>query len=220
MTPHLLITGGGRGFGRALCAAALAAGWRVSTTLRSGDALPGVTAHRLDLRDQAGLSALAQAIGPLDVLINNAGIIGPSARAGDPVDAAAFLDVFATNTLAPLAVTQALLPNLRAAPSGRGRVISVSSQMAWMGYAKSDHIAYRASKAALNKVMQGLATDLAPMGIVAVAIDPGWMRTSMGGPEADHDPAVVAGNLIALADRLAPGDSGAFLHADGRRRDW
>lgn len=220
MTPHILITGGGRGFGRALCASALAAGWRVSTTLRMGEALPGVAAHRLDLRDHASLPRLAQAVGPLDVLINNAGMIGPAARAGDPVDPAAFLEVFATNTLAPLAVTQALMPNLRAAPSGRGRVISVSSQMSWMGYAKSDHIAYRASKAALNKVMQGLATDLAPMGIVAVAVDPGWMRTDMGGPEADHDPAVVAAILIALAARLDQQDSGAFLRPDGSRRDW
>lgn len=220
MSVHLLVTGGGRGFGRALCAAAQGMGWRVSTTLRAGEALPGVTAHRLDLRDPAALPALSQAVGPLDILINNAGIIGPAARAADPVDPAAFLEVFATNTLAPLAVTQALLPNLQAAPSGLGRVLSVSSQMAWMGYAKSDHIAYRASKAALNKVMQGLATDLAPMGIVAVAIDPGWMRTRMGGPQADHDPDVVAADLIALAARLGPADTGAFLHADGRPRAW
>lgn len=220
MSGHVLITGGARGLGRALCAAALTAGWRVSTTLRAGEALAGVTVHRLDLRDLAALPALSQAVGPLDVLINNAGIIGPPARAADPLDGTAFLDVFATNTLAPLAVTGALLPNLRAAPSGRARIMSVSSQMSWMGYAKSDHIAYRASKAALNKVMQGLATDLAPEGMVAVAIDPGWMRTDMGGPDAEADPETVAENLIALAARLGPADNGAFLHADGRRRDW
>lgn len=216
MRPHVLITGGGRGFGRALCAAALAAGWRFSTTLRDGSALPGVTAHRLDLRHHAALPALADAVGPLDVLINNAGIIGPAAHAADPVDPAAFLEVMAVNTLAPLAVTQAMLTNL--APGSR--VISISSQMAWTGYGKSDHIAYRASKAALNKVMQGLATDLAPSGVIAVVLDPGWMRTEMGGAEADLDPAEVARQTIALAARLTPADSGAFLHADGSRRDW
>jgi len=154
----------------------------------------------------------------LDVLIHNAGIIGPPAHAADPVDPAAFLDVMAVNVLAPLRVTRALLPNLRAAPMGR--IMAISSQMAWMGYAKSDHIAYRASKVALNKVIQGLATDLASEGMIAVAVDPGWMRTDMGGPDADLDPAVVAEHLIALCGRLSLADSGTFLRADGSRRDW
>lgn len=215
---HVLITGGARGL--CLCRAALAAGWRVSTTVRSGDVPHGATAHRLDLRDAGAVAALAAQVGPLDVLIHNAGIIGPAARAADPADPEAVMDVLAVNVLAPLLVTQALLPNLRAAPSGRGRVMAISSQMAWMGYAKSDHIAYRASKVALNKVVQGLATDLAPMGVVAVAVDPGWMRTDMGGPDADLDPVQVADQLIALAERLGPEDSGAFLHADGRPRAW
>ncbi|CAM3054381.1 SDR family NAD(P)-dependent oxidoreductase [Paracoccus nototheniae] len=218
MSGHILITGGGRGLGLFLCRAASAAGWRVSVTLRDGPAPEGATAYRLDLRDAAAVARLADILGPLDVLINNAGIIGPQASAATPVDPDAFLQVFAINTLAPLLVTQALLPNLRAAQSGR--VMSISSQMSWMGYAKSDHIAYRASKAALNKVMQGLATDLASIGLVAVAIDPGWMRTDMGGPQADLDPDRVAGQLIVLASRLGPADSGQFLRADGTPRHW
>ena len=89
-----------------------------------------------------------------------------------------------------------------------------------MGYAKSNHIAYRASKVALNKVMQGLASDLAPEGIAVCVIDPGWVRTDMGGPEADLDPVVVAGGILDIATKLTMAQSGAFLRHDGTPRDW
>lgn len=125
--PHILVTGGGRGIGAALCVDALGRGWRVSTTLRSGAAPAGVTAHPLDLRDVAALAALSQAVGPVDILINNAGIMGPRESALDLVDYAGFAEVLAVNTLAPLAVSQALLPNLRAAGCG-GRAYPVDLQ--------------------------------------------------------------------------------------------
>lgn len=220
LVPHLLVTGGARGIGFALCRRALARGWRVSATLRAGPVPAGVTPFQIDLRDHAALPALAAEVGPLDILINNAGVIGPEGNTLSPLDAAAFLEVLAINTLAPLAVTQALLPNLMAAPSGFGRVLSISSQMASMGSAKSDHIAYRASKVALNKVMQAMATDLAPKGIAAVAIDPGWVKTDMGGPEAELDPDRVADGILEIAAKLTLAQSGGFLRHDGPPRDW
>ena len=212
---HILVTGGARGIGRALCVAALAQGWRVSCTRRAGAAPAGVTAHTLDMRETARFPAFAQALGPVDVVIHNAGIIGP---ASDPLGVTpdALTEVMAVNTTAPLALTQALLPNLRAG----ARVLAISSQMAWMGYAKADHIAYRMSKVALNKGMQGLATVLAPKGIACVAIDPGWVRTDMGGREADRDPAQVATEIIALAGRLTLAGTGRFLKTDGSERPW
>jgi NAD(P)-dependent dehydrogenase (short-subunit alcohol dehydrogenase family) len=220
IAPHLLVTGGARGIGLALCQSALARGWRVSATLRAGPVPVGVTAYQIDLRDHAALPALASEVGPLDILINNAGVIGPKGDTLSPIDTAAFLEVIAINTLAPLAVTQALLPNLMAAPSGSGRVLSISSQMASMGYAKSNHIAYRASKVALNKVMQAMATDLFPKGIAAVAIDPGWVKTDMGGPEAELDPEQVAEGIVEIAATLTTAQSGSFLRHDGTPRDW
>ncbi|TBN42020.1 SDR family NAD(P)-dependent oxidoreductase [Paracoccus subflavus] len=218
---HLLVTGGGRGLGRALCDEGLARGWRVTATVRrAGTAPAGAAEIVMDVTDAGAIAALAGRVGPLDVLVNNAGIIGPAARAIGPLDPAAFLETFRVDTLAPLAVTQALLPCLRTAPTGRGRVLAISSQMSFMGYAKSDHIAYRAAKAALNKVMQGLATDLAAEGIAVVLIDPGWLRTDMGGPQADLEPAEVARAILSVAGGLDMSRSGQFLRHDGTRRDF
>ncbi|WP_306046629.1 SDR family NAD(P)-dependent oxidoreductase [Nioella sp. MMSF_3534] len=213
---HVVITGGSRGIGRQMAEMALERGWRVTVTTRDGNAPEGAAQAVIDVTDHAALADFAAAIGPVDILINNAGIIGPARQSTLDMDFAGFAQTLAVNTLAPLAVAQALLPNLRAAPAAR--ILSVSSLMAWMGYAKSDRIAYRASKAALNKVMQGLATDLSPEGIAVALVDPGWVRTDMGGPEADLDPETVAAGILTLAERLTLQDTGNFFRYDGQQR--
>lgn len=167
------------------------------------------------MRDLAGLADVAAQVGAVDVLVLNAGIIGPEAGPLT-LDGAAFAEVMQVNAFAPLAVARAVLPHMAAG----GRILAISSQMAWMGYAKSDHIAYRMSKVALNKGVQALATELAPRGIAAVAIDPGWVRTDMGGAEAERDPALVGAEIIALAARLDMAQSGRFLKTDGTERPW
>ena len=172
----------------------------------------------MDLADLSGLAALAERIGPIDCLINNAGVIGPEKQSPLEMDFAGFARTLHINTLAPLAVAQALLPNLR--QGSAPRIISISSQMAWTGYRKADRIAYRASKAALNKVMQGVATALEPEGIAVALIDPGWVRTDMGGPVAERDPAEVAHEIIDTAARLAMVDTGCFLLSDGLPRPF
>jgi len=213
---HLVVTGGNRGLGRALVEGALARGWAVTATSR-GDPVPaGARARMLDVTDLSAVARLAEGLAPVDILINNAGIIGPARQSTLDTDFDGFARTLAVNTLAPLAVAQAVLP----AMGPGGRILSISSQMAWMGYAKSDRIAYRASKAALNKVMQGLATDLAPRGIAVALVDPGWLRTDMGGPEADLDPVTVAVGILTLAEGLTMARSGRFLRHDGSERPF
>lgn len=213
---HLLVTGGGRGIGAALVAAGLARGWQVSATLRGGAVPDGAHALRLDVTDRAALADAAAGLGPVDILINNAGISGPARQDPLDMDFDGFAQTLAVNTLAPLAVAQAFLPNLRAAT--HGRILSISSQMAWMGYRTADQIAYRASKSALNKVMQGLATRLEPENIPVVLVDPGWVRTDMGGAGADLDPDTVANGILDLAERLTIADTGGFFRHDGSQR--
>ena len=87
-----------------------------------------------------------------------------------------------------------------------------------MGYRKSDRIAYRASKAALNKVMQGLATDLEPEGIAVALVDQGWVRTDMGGADAQNDPTDVAQGVLDIAAQLTMAQTGRFLRWTGEER--
>lgn len=208
---RILVTGANRGIGAALAVLAAEQGHTVIRAQRTG----GDIACDLTILE-AIPAAFAGLTGPVDVLVNNAGVIGPDRQ--DPLDTDfdGFLHTLTVNTLAPLAVAQALLPRLR--ESGQGRVLTVSSQMSWMGYRKSDHIAYRASKAAVNKVMQGLATAVEPDGIAVALVDPGWVRTDMGGAAAEEDPHEVGKGILALAERLTLADTGRFFRFSGEER--
>jgi NAD(P)-dependent dehydrogenase (short-subunit alcohol dehydrogenase family) len=80
--------------------------------------------------------------------------------------------------------------------------------------------AYRASKAALNALMRGVAIELAPRGITTIMVNPGWARTDMGGPGA---PLAVADSVTAvraLIDRLSPDMNGRFYNHDGTEIGW
>lgn len=215
---HVLITGCNRGIGRAMAEATLARGWQVTGTSRQEVDLPGVTLLDVEMDSIGDLPAAFDGLPPLDLLINNAGIIGPEQQSTREMDFAGFRHTLTVNVLAPLAVSQACLPAL--GQRAGSRILSVSSQMSWMGYRKSDRIAYRASKAALNKVMQGLATDLEPDGITVALVDPGWVRTDMGGPDADEDPEGVAEGILSLADRLTLRDTGRFFRFTGEEREF
>ena len=211
---RILVTGANRGIGAALVAAARLEGHDVVTHSRTG----GGTDIACDLSDVAAIAGAFGGLGRIDVLVNNAGIIGPDRQSTLDMDFEGFAETLTINTLAPLAVAQAVLPALRA--SGQGKIVTVSSQMAWMGYAKSDRIAYRASKAAVNKVMQGLATDLAADRIPVALVDPGWVQTDMGGPEADVTADEVATGILGLIERLSMADTGKFFKFTGEERPF
>ncbi|QDG77899.1 SDR family oxidoreductase [Labrenzia sp. PHM005] len=222
-----LITAANRGIGRELVRAALSKDWTVYGSVRTEDAARDVaesfggkaTPLIFDVTDHAAVKAAADHLdAPIDVLINNAGIIGPKNQDPLNMDYSGFQETLAVNTLAPLAVAQTFLPHiLKDRP---GKIVTISSQMSWMGYRKSDRIAYRASKAAVNKVMQGLATELEDKNVPVILIDPGWVRTDMGGDGADNDPADVAKGVIALSENLTVKDTGKFFKWTGEERPF
>ncbi len=222
----ILITGINRGIGQELARAALGKGWTVYGSVRTeqqaddtAKVLPGLKPLVFDVTDREAVSNAASSLKALlDIVINNAGIIGPDRQSPLDMDFDGFAQTFAVNTLAPLAVSQAFLPYLR--QSNGGRIVTISSQMAWMGYAKSDRIAYRASKSAVNKVMQGLATDLEPEGIAVCLIDPGWVKTDMGGADADNNPLDVAEGILSLAETLTVSHTGKFFKWTGEERPF
>jgi NAD(P)-dependent dehydrogenase (short-subunit alcohol dehydrogenase family) len=224
--PIVLITGAARGIGYQLCKAALSDDSKVLGSVRShsdadkltNDFGENFTPLVFDVSDQEAESKALSDIDELDILINNSGIIGPDDESTITASIDEFVSVFEVNTIAPLRLAQLVLPKLKA--SNRPAILSISSQMSWMGYAKSDHISYRASKAALNKIMQGLSTDLAPENIPVCVVDPGWVRTDMGGENAENDPSDVAAGIWQVAKKLDMKKSGKFIQWTGEEREY
>lgn len=226
MTRTMLITGAGRGIGRALALFASGQGVDVIALVRKRPTdMPAVeTIDGVDVTDPAALESAAAALRgrPIDLVVNNAGVMGPRRQATLDMDFDGFRHALEVNTLAPLRVAQSFLPNLRAARDREGiaRIVTISSQMGRMNYAKSDRIAYRASKAAVNKVMQGLATDLAGESIAVRVVDPGWARTDMGGSAAEVDVDESAAGIHARAWELDMGSTGTFVDYKGNSVSW
>jgi NAD(P)-dependent dehydrogenase (short-subunit alcohol dehydrogenase family) len=186
--PVALITGASRGFGRATALALAEEGWSLVVDARTSYDLD-LTTHQLrtagatsviavagDVADQAHRGRLADAVtslGSLDVLINNASVLGPSPQptlSAYPIPV--LKEVYAVNTFAPLALTQALLPQLRAS---RGRVVNISSDAAVEAY--EGWGGYGSSKAALEQWSRVLAAEEPDLRVYV--FDPGDMRTRM-----------------------------------------
>ena len=101
--------------------------------------------------------------------------------------------------------------------SEQKKIVTVSSMLGSMGLNNQGGMyAYRTSKAAVNMMMHSMGIDLAPRGIIAVAVHPGWARTDMGGPNADVDPADGVRGLIGVIERLTQADTGKLTAFDGQ----
>jgi len=188
-----VVTGANRGIGFEICRQLADRGATVILTARNsgvgnsalrklGAANRFLQFHPLDVTDQASAVALRQFLdktyGRLDVLINNAGIIGDKDGSGLDVKLETVRETLETNTLAPLHLAQTLTPLLKRSP--RARIINVSSGMGQLSDMAGGYTAYRISKTALNAVTRILAAEL--HGAVADnSMCPGWVRTDMGG---------------------------------------
>eukprot|EP01031_Cornospumella_fuschlensis_P008267 gene8267-10197_t len=178
-----LVTGVNRGIGLALVEGLLARGHAVIGTTRNGEAPfehPNFRVLACDIGDTASVRAAAQALPePIDVLIQNAGVFGPRRQELADLAPDVFLEVLNANVVGPWRVLQAFLPNLKR--SSPARVLMITSGIGRFSGASQGAPAYRASKAALNKLVQTFSHDLKRDGIAIVACHPGWVRTDMGG---------------------------------------
>ena len=166
----LLITGANRGIGLELSRQFAGAGWRVFACCRDPAKAAelaklqqgsdgAVSLHALEVTDQTSIDRLAAALKdePLDALINNAGVDGRKAGAIGATDTKAWLQTFAVNSIAPMHMAEAFLPNL--ARGQRKIIATISSRMGSIAEHAGGSYAYRASKAAVNSVMKGLSVD-------------------------------------------------------------
>lgn len=231
----ILITGANRGIGLALTRAYVARGERVMAACRQPERAEALQAlaeeHGARLRVVAldvgevesirgAVEVVREEAGQLDVLINNAALNPPTQdQALETIDFTAMMDVLRVNTAAPLMVTQQFLPLLRKAQGAK--VVNISSDMGSIGQTRSGgDYAYSTSKAALNMVSRLLSFDLARYGIIVAAVDPGWVRTDMGGQHAALAPEESAAGVIGVIDGLTARDSGTFIAYDGARHGW
>lgn len=208
----VLITGASRGIGRATALYLAAAGWEVLAGVRDADAgkelaaeSPRITPIDLDVTDPRQLAKLDEALPErLDAVVNNAGI----AVAG-PVEAVALNDLrwqFEVNVVGQVAVTQAVLPRLRAS---RGRVVFVSSLNGRVSIPMS--AAYNASKFAIEALADALRVELRPWGVRVVLIEPGCIDTDPWRRMMDV--------LDEVADGMAPEHRELYsAHLAGQRK--
>ena len=187
---RVLVTGASRGIGRAIALELAANGWSVaihySTQLAEaeavrselGDSFSGC--YQADLGDpsvSARLWSEALSGGPLDALVNNAGIYEAQDFVGadDEAFESSYRRMFAINFESPLLLSRCAARHF--ASTGRGKILNVASRVGFRGEAKA--ALYAASKAALINLTRSLAVELAPKNIGVFGIAPGWVDTSM-----------------------------------------
>jgi len=229
---RILITGANRGIGLELVKQSLKKGWFVHACYRTEDnahqlfkiadeAADKIKLHAVDVTNNAAISQLSRTLNtePIDILINNAGVFGPKNTAFGNVPPEMWVEVFKTNTIAPLMMAQALADNI--AKSKRKLIINISSNMSSITDNNSGgEYIYRSSKAALNAVTKSMAIDLKPKGITVIALHPGWVQTDMGGPAALITATDSVRGILAMLDAINVNDSGHFLTHEGERLSW
>lgn len=223
--PTALIIGASRGIGQELARAYLADGYRVLATVRNMDSAPalqalGAEVHLLDVCNLEHCASLAWKLDgeELDVAILNAGVSGKRSAGLETPHAEEFDQVMHTNVLAAMRILPQILPMVSAAS---GRLAVISSVMGSLTARTNNAMwLYRASKAALNSVLRDVALDRAASGVICVTLHPGWVRTDMGGPDADLDVTTSVAGIRATLAALKPSDTGTFLEYNGAPIAW
>jgi NAD(P)-dependent dehydrogenase (short-subunit alcohol dehydrogenase family) len=179
-----------------------------------------VRVHTCDVADDASVRALARSLGDVavDVLVNNAGVMGKMQSLTE-LDLADVANTFSVNALGPIRVTRALLQHLLR--SKTRRVAHVTSGMASIADNSSGGgYGYRMSKAALNMMNRSLSVDYADRGFTCVVINPGWVKTDMGGSGAPTPVKESIEKMLARIDALTPADNGSFVDYKGGTYPW
>ena len=225
---NILVTGANKGIGLETCRQLARLGHHVILSARSGErgeqavrdlADEGLTVDflLLDVADEQSIlraaRELKQRLKALHVLINNAAIL--QTWLGSIVDttAAELRDTFAANVIGPILLTQALLPLLEAGKPSR--VINVSSQLGSLEKMTDGWAGYGISKAGLNAATRKFAPALEARGISVLAASPGWVRTDMGGCDANLSLEEGGQNIVQIVN-LPPETTNQFMFGNSK----
>jgi NAD(P)-dependent dehydrogenase (short-subunit alcohol dehydrogenase family) len=226
----VLVTGANRGLGLGFAQHYLENGDRVIATARQPETAAALQrladrkraqmrVERLDVSDPGSIQALADRLADttLDLVINNAGVANQQ-NFGEWTEEN-MADVFRVNTFGPALVAQALAPRMGLG----GRLVQLSSGLGSISLninPEDGMDAYAASKAALNMLCRRLSAKMQPRGIVVIAISPGWVRTDMGGADADLSVKESIASMAQAIEHLAPHHSGGFIDRKGDPLSW
>ncbi len=233
--PTVLITGANRGIGLELTRQYLRDDWEVIATCRSPAdaadlnelACDHLRVEPLDVTDHASIDALASRLRgkAIDVLINNAGIIGPVPIAEHidrqhfgSIDYAVWEQVLRTNTFGPVRMAEALLPNILAGE--QKKIVTLSSTVGSIVERDTAAFAYATSKTAINKAMSLLAALLREQGVIVALVCPGYVKTRMDFGTADIEIPDSAAGLRTLIGSYTLADTGSFRRFNGETIAW
>jgi NAD(P)-dependent dehydrogenase (short-subunit alcohol dehydrogenase family) len=220
----VLIVGASRGIGLEFATQYAANNWNVFATARDEAGVGrlralGADALMLDVTDAAAPARLAERVAgkDLDLAIINAGTFGPRLGAPDAPGMDDFDAVMRTNVFGPM---QLLLPVAQGLKDG-GKLAVLSSTMGSKGArTTAGGWLYRASKAAVNSVVKDASIILASRSITCAAFHPGWVKTDMGGPDADLTVQESVSSLRHTFLQLAAEHTGGFFDHDGTPIPW
>lgn len=226
-----LVTGANRGIGFAVAKELLKKDITVIITSRSEEDGQQATEklsqfgkavyHQLDVTDEKSIAAcyaFAKAeFGKLDILVNNAGINYDTHQNIENADLDEVLTTFKTNTLAPVRMIQAFIPLLR--NSNKARIVNVSSGLGALASQDGTSPGYSLSKLGLNGITLAFANQFKNEGILVNSVSPGWVRTDMGGSNADRSPEKGAETIVWAALLEDSSMTGKFFR-DKQVIDW
>ncbi|MBN1204283.1 MAG: SDR family oxidoreductase [Myxococcaceae bacterium] len=183
--------------------------------------------HPLDVTDDASVRAFAEAVSqaPVDVLINNAGVLGKW-KVFSELDYEDIAQVMDVNALGPLRLSEALMPAVLKGTTRK--IVHLTTRMASMaentpagvyGFAGGSY-AYRMSKAALNAGMRTMAVDFREQGLITAVINPGWVQTDIGGKMAPMRAEDSVRGMLRVIDELTLINSGSFFDHEGQEVPW
>ncbi len=217
----VMITGANRGIGREMARLYAARGDEVFAVVRSsvGDAaLDGIRYLEADVTDDAALGAVASALDgrALDLLIANAGVLEGRGGVLDPdYTKDSWARSLMTNVYGPFATVRAMMPALLRADAPKVAILGSIMGSSELSFEKGNAYSYRATKAAAINVARNLAGELRGQNIAVGAYHPGWVRTDMGGAEADISATQSAAGLIQRFDALSVETAGCFEFYSG-----
>jgi NAD(P)-dependent dehydrogenase (short-subunit alcohol dehydrogenase family) len=228
-----LVTGANRGLGLETSRQLLARGMTVVMAGRDDAALErarntlGEAAHAravavpMDVTDSESIGAayriVSDRVGSVDVLVNNAAVLLFESEDVLSIPPTGYRETFETNLFGVIDVCRTFVPAM--ARRRYGRVVNVSSGAGQLATMSTYAPAYSMSKAALNAFTRILASTYRDAGVLVNAVDPGWVRTDMGGPSAPRSPQQGADTIVWLATVPDDGPTGGFFH-DRRAIEW